>query len=52
LEAMMDFGELAARFGELVKDVAVLAAIVAFGATVVVTIERLVARFGRRRAQP
>jgi hypothetical protein len=49
LEAMMDFGELAARFGELGKDVAVLALIVGFGATVVVTLERFTARLGRRR---
>jgi hypothetical protein len=45
----MDFGDLAARFGELVKDVAVLAAIVAFGAAVVVAVERVAARFGRNR---
>jgi hypothetical protein len=49
LEAMMEFGDLAARFGELVKDVGVLALIVGFGATVVVTFERVAARFGRRR---
>jgi hypothetical protein len=45
----MDFSDLAARFGELVKDVGVLALIVGFGATVVFTFERVVGGVGRRR---
>jgi hypothetical protein len=50
MEATMDWANLLDKVGEFVKDIAVLAGIVAFGAGVVLTFERVVARMrGQRR---